>query len=95
MAKTDGQISQEVLAELAEDRAVTVADLTVSPEQGRVRLSGTAETSGTKLEAGDATYRVGGVRSVENEITLHPAALGPGSDAAMAADTQREEPFHV
>ena len=33
MAKTDSQISQEILAELAWDPAVTVADGTVSPSR--------------------------------------------------------------
>ena len=64
MAKTDSQISQEILAELAWDPAVTVADLTVSTDQGRVTLSGTADTYGTKLEAEEDAYRVGGKGSL-------------------------------
>jgi osmotically-inducible protein OsmY len=86
MAKTDTQITQDVLAELAWDPAVTVADLTVSTDQGRVTLSGTADTYGTKLEAEDAAYRVGGVRSVDNEIAVNPAALGLRSDIDILAD---------
>ena len=84
--KTDEQITQDVLAELAWDPAVTVADLTVSTEQGRVTLTGTADTYGTKLEAEDAAYRVGGVRSVDNEIVVNPPAPDVRTDLDIAAD---------
>ena len=45
--KKDDQITEDVLAELAWDPAVTVADLTVSTDNGRVTLQGTADTYGT------------------------------------------------
>jgi osmotically-inducible protein OsmY len=86
MAKTDSQITQDVLAELAWDPAVTVADLTVSTDDGRVSLTGRADTYGTKLKAEDAASRVAGVRSVENDIVVDPAALGLRSDADIARD---------
>lgn len=88
MAKTNDQITQDVLAELAWDPAVTVADLTVSTDEGRVSLHGTADTYGTRLEAEDAAYRVAGVRFVDNDIVVDPAALGLRSDADIAADIQ-------
>ena len=84
--KTDAQITQDVLDELAFDPAVTVADLTVSTDHGRVMLNGTADTYSTKLEAEDAAYRVGGVSSVDNDIVVNPAALGLRADTAIAAD---------
>ena len=86
MSKTDAQITQDVLDELAFDPAVTVADLTVSTDHGRVKLHGTADTYSTKLEAEDAAYRVGGVTSVDNDIVVNPAALGLRADMAIAAD---------
>ncbi len=82
--KTDERITQDVLDELAWDPAVTIADLSVSTDHGRVRLKGTADTFGTKLEAEDAAYRVGGVTSVDNHIVVDPAALGLRSDADIA-----------
>ena len=88
MAKTDDQITQDVLAELAWDPAVTVANLTVSTTDGRVSLHGTADTYGTKLEAEDAAYRVAGVRSVDDDIVVDPAAFGPRSDADIERDVQ-------
>ena len=86
--KTDGQITQDVLDEVAWDPAVTLADLTVSTDHGRVRLNGTADTFGTKLEAEDAAYHVGGVTSVDNQIVVDPAALGLRSDADIADDVR-------
>lgn len=84
--KTDERITQDVLDELAWDPAVTLADLSVSTDHGRVRLNGTADTFSTKLEAEDAAYRVGGVTSVDNQIIVDPAALDLRSDADIADD---------
>jgi osmotically-inducible protein OsmY len=84
--KTDERITQDVLDELAWDPAFTLADLSVSTDRGRVRLYGTASTFGTKLEAENAAYRVGGVTSVDNHIVVDPAALDLRSDADIADD---------
>ncbi len=89
MAKTDDQITQDVLAELTWDPAVTVANLTVSTRGGRVSLHGTADTYGTKLEAEDAASRVAGVRSVDNVIVVDPAALGLRSDVEIEKDIRK------
>ena len=82
--KTDERITQDVLDELAWDPAVTLADLSISTVHGRVRLNGTADTFGMKLEAEDAAYRVGGVTSVDNQIFVDPAALDLLRDADIA-----------
>lgn len=84
--KTDEQIIQDVLAELAWDPTVKVADLTVSTEQGRVTFKGTVATYGTKLDAEDAAYRVGGVRLVDNQIVVNPPAPEVRADRDIAAD---------
>ena len=84
--KTDAHITQDVMDELAWDPAVTVADLLVSIDQGRVTLTGAADTYSTTLEAEDAAYRVAGVTYVENDIVVDPAALGLRSDLDIAAD---------
>jgi osmotically-inducible protein OsmY len=84
--KTDEQITQDVLAELAQDPAVRVADLRVSTKQGRVTLKGTADTYGTKLDAEDAAYRVGGIQFVDNEIVVNPPAPDVRPDLDIAAD---------
>ena len=82
--KSDERITQNVLDELAWDPAVTLADLSVSTDHGRVRLNGTADTFGTKLEAENAAYRVAGVTSVDNQIFVDPDILGPCYDADIA-----------
>src|SRR5260370_7980447 len=74
--KTDERITQDVLDELAWDPAVTLADLSVSTDHGRVRLNGTADTFGTKLEAQDAAYRAARVTSLHNQLSVDPPALG-------------------
>ena len=84
--KTDERITQDVLDELAWDPAVTVVDLSVATDRGRVILNGTACTFGTKLEAENAAYRIGGVTSVDNRIVVDPAALDLRSDADIADD---------
>lgn len=86
--KTDTRITEDVIAELAWDPAVSVADLSISTEQGRVKLNGTADTYGTRLEAEEVAYRVGGVRFVDNEIVVNPVALGVRSDADVTADVR-------
>jgi osmotically-inducible protein OsmY len=84
--RTDSDITADVLAELAWDPAVTVADLDVVTSNGYVTLSGTAATYSSKDAAEDAAYRVYGVRDVTNDIVLDPAALGIRTDAAIQAD---------
>src|SRR3989442_10271651 len=78
--KTDERITQDVLDELAWDPAVTIADLSVSTDHGRVRLKGIADTFGTKLEAQHAAYRVGGGTSVDTQIVVDPSVLALHSD---------------
>ena len=56
--------------ELAWDPAVTVADLLVSTDHGRVTLTSTADTYVTTLEAEDDAYLVVGVTYVEKESSL-------------------------
>jgi osmotically-inducible protein OsmY len=68
--KSDARITQDVMDELAWDPTVTVADLLVSTNQGRVTLTGTVDTYGTTLEAEDAAYRVVGVTFVGKESPL-------------------------
>jgi osmotically-inducible protein OsmY len=86
--KSDAQITQDVLDELFWDPAVTIANLSVNTTDHRVTLMGTTATYGEKLEAEDATYRVGGVRDVDNDLTVDPSAFGMRSDEAIAADVR-------
>src|SRR5260370_27127118 len=84
--RSDADITADVLAELAWDPAVTVADLDVVTSNGYVTLAGTTATYSSKDAAEDAAYRVFGVRDVTNDIVVDPAALGIRTDAAIQAD---------
>lgn len=87
--KTDTDITADVLAELAWDPAVTVADLDVRTSDGHVTLSGTAATYGSKDAAENAAYRVFGVRGVTNNIIVDPSAFGMRADADIRADVMK------
>lgn len=84
--KKDAKITQDVLDELFWDPSVTVSDLTASTTDHRVTLSGTTATYGARLEAEEAAYRVGGVRDVDNQITVDPSIFGMRSDEDIATD---------
>ncbi len=86
--KTDSDITADVLAELAWDPAVTVADLDVVTSNGYVTLSGTAATYSSKYAAEDAAYRVFGVRDVTNDVVVDPVALALRTDGAIQADVR-------
>jgi len=84
--KKDAKITQDVLDELFWDPSVTVADLTVSTTDHCVTLSGTTSTYAARLETEEATYRVSGVREVDNQITVDPSIFGMRSDEDIATD---------
>src|SRR2546428_13234675 len=86
--KTDERITQDVLDELAWDPAVTLTDLSVSTDRGRVILNDTTNTFDTKLKTENAAYRVEGVTSIDNRIIVDPTTLDLRSDADIADDIQ-------
>lgn len=88
MARTDKKIRDDVIAELAWDPKVTVADLDVQVDDGQVTLAGAAATFATKDAAEDAAYRVYGVKDVDNDILVDPAAFGLRTDEQIAADVR-------
>lgn len=89
MPKTDAQINQDVFDELTWDPAVPIADLNIETLNGRVLLTGTVEAFWEKQEASRATYRVRGVRSVENLLKVDPSASGIHHDDDIADEIQR------
>jgi osmotically-inducible protein OsmY len=84
MKKTDVQLLQEVLDEIAWDARLADAQVGVSVHEGVVTLAGTVSSWANKLAAAEAAHRVAGVLDVANEVGV---AL-PGithTDAALAA----------
>jgi osmotically-inducible protein OsmY len=82
--KSDAQINQDIFDELTWDPAIHVVDLNIATIDGRVTLTGAVPTYGTKEEATEAAYRVSGVRSVDNEIAVHPSESDLRGDSAIA-----------
>jgi osmotically-inducible protein OsmY len=88
VARKDSDIQADVLAEMAWDPKVTVADIGADVKDGYVTLTGVASTFATKYAAADAAFRVYGVKDVDNDISVDPAAFGLRSDAQIAADVR-------
>jgi len=88
VTRKDSDIRADVLAEMAWDPKVTVADIDASVEDGYVTLTGVASTFATKYAAEDAAFRVYGVKDVDNDMIVDPAAFGLRSDAQIAADVR-------
>ena len=88
MARKDSDIRADVLAEMAWDPKVTVADIDASVKDGFVTLTGVASTFATKYAATDAAFRIYGVKDVDNDMIVDPAAFGLRTDAQIAADVR-------
>lgn len=88
MARKDSDIRADVLAEMAWDPKVTVADMGATVKDGYVTLTGVASTFATKYAATDAAFRVYGVKDVDNDMIVDPAAFGLRTDAQIAADVR-------
>lgn len=82
--KTDAQIQQQVLKELAWDPRVEETEVGVSVQHGVVTLSGTVTSWAKRMAAQEAAHRVGGVLDVANDIIVKiPGGLGR-SDTEIA-----------
>src|SRR5262245_28735013 len=88
MARKDSDIRADVLAEMAWDPKVTAADIGASVKDGYVTLTGVASTFATKYAATDAAFRVYGVKDVDNDMIVDPAAFGLRVDAQIADDVR-------
>ena len=88
MARKDSDIRADVLAEMAWDPKVTVADIDASVKDGFVTLTGVASTFATKYAATDAAFRIYGVKDVDNDMIVDPAAFGLRTDLQIEADVR-------
>jgi osmotically-inducible protein OsmY len=68
--KTDREIQNDVMDELAFDPSVIAEDIGVSVKNQVVSLSGTVPTYAEKHAAEKATFRVAGVKAVADEIKV-------------------------
>ncbi|HYQ41623.1 MAG TPA: BON domain-containing protein [Polyangiaceae bacterium] len=84
MKRTDSEIRDAVLSELASDARVEGADIAVAVEDGIACLTGTVSSWGARLAAREAAYHVKGVVDVDSRLDVK---VGDGwrSDVDIAA----------
>ena len=84
MLKTDRQLHEDVLNELAFEPRVDHRDIAMAVRDGIVTLRGTVPSLAQKWAAEEAVKRVDGVRGIAQELQLGGPALAP-SDSEIAA----------
>jgi osmotically-inducible protein OsmY len=82
--KSDAQIQQDVLNELAWDTRLAASAIAVEVKQGLVTLSGCVDSYARYLAAADATQQVLGVREVMNDVAVHLPAHRRPTDRMLA-----------
>ena len=86
--KTDGQLQQDLIAELKWEPALHAAQIGVEVDGGVVTLAGTVGSYAEKWQAERAAQRVAGVRALAVEIEVELPALGRRNDADIARAAQ-------
>jgi VCBS repeat-containing protein len=84
MSKTDLQLKKDVEAELQWDPKVNAARVGVSVSNGAVSLTGEVDTYPEKWAVEEAAKRVGGVRSLAEDLTVKPLGTHKHTDAEIA-----------
>jgi osmotically-inducible protein OsmY len=84
IVRTDVEIQQDVLDELAWDPAVEPTEVGVQVEDGIVTLTGTVDRYLTKLAAEQAAQRIDGVRAVANDLSVRGPKTYTDTDIAKA-----------
>lgn len=84
MKRTDAQVQQDVMAELAWEPSVDQADIGVAVNDGVVTLSGYVKSYPEKMAAEKATRRVAGVTAIAEEIKVRFASDPKTADHEIA-----------
>lgn len=85
MNKSDRQLQQDVMAELAWDPALTATHIGVQGMEGVITLTGHVATFAEKWAAERAALRVTGVRALAVELNVDLAQSDQRSDADISA----------
>ena len=88
MSKTDIQLKKDIEEELRWDPKVNSAQIGVTVDNGAVSLLGAVDTYAEKWAAEDATKRVGGVRTVAQDLTVKIQNDHKHSDSEIAEAVQ-------
>ena len=86
--KTDTQLQQDVMAELAWEPAVHAAEIGVQVKDGVVTLSGQVSSYQEKEYAEQAALRVNGVQALAVEMEVKLGAMGKRNDADIARSVE-------
>ncbi len=95
MNKTDLQLKKDVEDELEFDPKVNAAQIGVSVKNGAVSLTGEVDTYPEMWAAEDAAKRVGGVRSVAQDLKVKVLGSHKHSDAEIAQAALSALKWHV
>ena len=88
MSKTDIQLKKDIEEELRWDPKVNSAQIGVTVDNGAVSLLGAVDTYAEKWAAEDATKRVGGVRTVAQDLSVKVTNDHKHSDSEIAEAVQ-------
>jgi osmotically-inducible protein OsmY len=88
MIKMDSQLKQDIETELRWDPKVNAAQIGVSVDTGAVTLLGVVDTYGQRKAAEEAARRVGGVRSLAQDLTVKILSEHTRTDPEIAAAVQ-------
>jgi osmotically-inducible protein OsmY len=84
MLKTNRDLQEDVLDELAYEPSVDASNIGVTAEEGVVTLTGTAKNYAEKQAAVHAAERVGGVKAVADEIKVELPSMHIRDDEDIA-----------
>ena len=82
--KTDSALKADVTRELAWDTRIDETAIGVAAHHGVVTLTGTVPSWAEKHAAGEAAYRVAGLRDLANDIEIKPSWSTTRTDAEIA-----------
>jgi osmotically-inducible protein OsmY len=87
--KTDMDLREDVLTELAWDETLADQEIAVQVAHGVVRLSGLVDGWPAYRAAADAAHRVAGVKDVVVAIQVRGASVDETNDLDLAASVRR------
>ncbi len=87
--KTDGQLKQDIIAELTWEPSVNAAQIGVEVKNGTVTLAGHIDSYTEKLNAERAAQRVAGIKGLAIELDVKLPGYGKRTDGDIAQSVER------
>lgn len=95
MTKTNLELQDDVIEELAFDPQLAAANIGVTAKEGVVTLSGTVRTFAEKLAAEKAVKRISGVHGIAEELKIEPPSIYHLNDTELAKAAINALDFNV